>query len=93
MRRFRARRAYTANTGMPPATSFGKPLFGGPWGRTGVNRPQSNQMGPYGTQGGYNQGSTQAPPQNYDLEQNLAAPPPAYSGHDGRDGKVSLSSC
>ncbi len=88
MRRFRARRAYRANTGLPPpATSFGKPLFGGPWGRS--NNPQSGQTGPYGThhQG---QGSTQAPFQNHDFEQNLAAPPPAYSGDDRRDGKVSF---
>jgi hypothetical protein len=91
MRRFRARRAYAANTGLPPpATSFGKPLFGGPWGRSGVNNPQSSQMGPYGTQGAYHHGSTQAPPQNHDFEQNLAPPPPAYSGHEG---KVSFSSC
>lgn len=93
MRRLRARRAYTANTGLPPpATSFGKTLFGGSWGRSDVNQHQGYaQPGPYGMQNMYHQGSMQAPQQNYGFEQNSAPPNYGSHGEDERETQVRYS--
>jgi len=91
MRRRRARA-----TGAPQSNLFGgKPLFGGPWGRSNGGAGywgNNNNMAPYGNQpSNYNNFNTGAPPQGqqntYNPEyppSNAPLPPPAYQ-NDGNN--------
>ena len=86
-RRRRARALYGTGQGPPPTVWGGKPLFGGPWGRSNFNE-EPGYNGPNGPQGsqGYqpsydnNFGNFGGAPGHQGSFNSAAPPPPPYQG-------------